>query len=187
MKTLITTLILILLLSTGLPAQGDQSAPRPSSGKKAAAHARPSERFKVSAWRLKLTSSGGISGRGGGEVTITSRGEVVAGRPPAGGQLGPSCEGKLRPSRLRAIAQAVLSARPAAWRTRYVDPQNPDGCCDQFSYQLELELSSSAGARPQTYTTGWHEGSRKLLPKELREMVIAATSAHQYTLDNCKQ
>ena len=180
------TLILILLLSTVLPAQGGQSAPRPASGKKAAAQVRPPGRGKVTAWRLKLTSSGGISGRGGGEVTITSRGEVVAGRPALGGQLGPSCEGKLRPAQLRALGQAVLSARPAAWRPRYVDPQNPDGCCDQFNYQLELELSGPAGAPPQTYTTGWHDESRKLLPKELGQMVRAAMSAHQSTLNDCK-
>jgi hypothetical protein len=135
---------------------------------------------------LKISSSGGISGRGGGEVTITSRGEVVARRPPAGAQVGPSCDGVLSPSQLRAIRQAVLAARPAAWRARYVDPQNPDGCCDQFSYQLELELNSSAGAPPQTYATGWHEESRRLLPKDLGELVRAATTAHQQTLTNCK-
>lgn len=163
------TIILILLLSTGLAAQ-----------------VRPPVRSKVSAWRLKLTSSGGISGRGGGEVTINSRGEVVSVRPPAGGRVGPSCAGKLRPSQLRALGRAVLSAKPAAWRTRYVDPQNPDGCCDQFSFQLELELNRSAGAPPQTYTTGWHEGSRELLPQELREMLRAATDAHQSALNNCK-
>jgi len=180
------TLILILLLAASLPAQGGQSARNSDSGKKAAAHARPPARPKVSAWRLKLTSSGGISGRGGGEVIITSRGEVVAGRPPVANQVGPSCKGRLRPSRLRAISRAVLSARPATWRARYVDPQNPDGCCDQFSYQLELEMNSSADAPPQTYTTGWHEESRRLLPKELREILSAAMTAHQHTLDNCK-
>lgn len=180
------TIILVLLLSTGLPAQVSRPAPSPASGKKAAARARPQGRVKVSDWRLKLTSSGGISGRGGGEVTINSRGEVVAVRPPAGGRPGPACEARLRPSQLRALGQAVLSARPAAWRALYVDPQNPDGCCDQFSYQLELELNSSSGASPRTYTTGWHEGSWKLLPKEIGEMLSAAMAAHQRALDSCK-
>lgn len=180
------TIILVLLLSTGLPAQSSRPAPRPASGTKAAADTRTPGRARVGDWRLKLTSSGGISGRGGGEVTINSRGEVVAVRPAAGGRPGPSCETRLRPSQLRALGRAVLSAKPAAWRARYVDPQNPDGCCDQFSYQLELELSSASGASPRTYTTGWHEGSRKLLPKEIAEMLSAATAAHQHALDNCK-
>lgn len=168
------TLFLILLLLTVLPAQAGQSTAKPGAGK------------KVSSWRLKISSSGGISGRGGGEVTITSRGAVVARRPSAGGPVGPSCEGVLRPAQLRAIKQAVSSARPAAWRARYVDPKNPDGCCDQFSFQLELELNSSAGAPPQTYTTGWYEESRKLLPKDLGELVRAATTAHEHTLNHCK-
>lgn len=73
-----------------------------------------------------------------------------------------------------------------AWRARYVDPQNPDGCCDQFSFQLELELRGSAGEPPQTYTTGWHQESQKLLPKDLTEMVRAATAAHESALNNCK-
>ena len=180
------TLILILLLAAGLPAQGGQPATKSDSNKKAAAQVRRPARLKVSGWSLKLTSSGGFSGRGGGEVTITSRGEVVATRPPVANQVGPSCKGRLRPAQLRAMSRAISSARPAAWRARYVDPQNPDGCCDQFSYQLELEVKGSADAPARTYTTGWHEGSRELLPKELREILRAATTAHQHTLDNCK-
>ena len=181
-----TTLILILLLAAGFPAQGGRSARKSDSGKKPAAQARPPARPKVSAWRLKLTSSGGFSGRGGGEVIITSRGEVVAGRPPVANQVGPPCKGRLRPTQLRAISRAVLSARPTAWRARYVDPQNPDGCCDQFSFHLELELNTAKDAPSQTYTTGWHEGARRFLPKEIKEILTAATSAHQHTLDNCK-
>ena len=180
------TLILILLLAAGSPAQGGQSVRKTGQGRKAAAQARPAAPLKVTAWRLKLTSSGGFSGRGGGEVVITSGGEVVAGRPPAGNQVGPSCKGRLRPSQLRALGQAILSARPAAWRARYVDPRNPDGCCDQFSFQLELETKRGAGAPSQTHTTGWHEESRRLLPKEIGEILRLATAAHQHALDNCK-
>lgn len=180
------TLILILLLAAALPAQGGQPALKADSDKKAAAQVRRPARLKVSAWRLKLTSSGGFSGRGGGEVSITSRGEVVAGGPPAANRVGPSCKGRLRPAQLRALNQAISSARPAAWRARYVDPKNPDGCCDQFSFQLELEVNRSANAPSQTYTTGWHQESQRLMPKEIREILRLTTAAHQHTLENCK-
>lgn len=183
MKTLI---LILLLLATQVPAHAGQPDGKPAAGKRAAVQVRRQARPRVSAWRLKLSSSGGFSGRGGGEVSITSRGEVVAGRPPVSTQVAPACEGKLRPTQLRALSRAVSAARPATWRKRYIDPQNPDGCCDQFSFQLELELKRSAAAPPQSYTTGWHEGAAKFLPKELREILTAATAAHQHTLENCK-
>jgi hypothetical protein len=51
---------------------------------------------------------------------------------------------------------------------------------------MELEMKRSAGAPSQTYTTGWYEESRRLLPKEIAEILRVATAAHQHTLENCK-
>ena len=89
-------------------------------------------------WRVEVTSTGGIHGRGAGDYAIDSAGKVTArlfdNRP---------CTFTTSPEPVEAI---LAKARPAEWKESYV-PEN--ACCDRYEYTLTYD---EAGAKT---TTRW--------------------------------
>jgi hypothetical protein len=108
----------------------------------------------ASTWRVQRSSSGGFTGKGGPNIIVTSDGELLVmpgglGNAPKPG-ADPAealCRVKLTSEQFSLVALAVSGAKPAAWgNRRYVDPKNPQGCCDQFFYTLRFERRSAGAA-----------------------------------------
>jgi len=99
----------------------------------AASHAAPKR-----PWRVEVTTSGGITGRGTGNYAIDSDGKVVA-------RLfnGRECTFTTDAGGIEAI---LAKARPNDWKESYV-PENT--CCDRIEYTLTYD---EAGVKK---TTTW--------------------------------
>lgn len=89
-------------------------------------------------WRVEVTTTGGITGRGAGDYAIDSDGKVTA-------RLADNraCTFTTSPEGIEAI---LTKARPGEWKESYV-PENP--CCDRFEYTLTYD---EAGVKK---TTKW--------------------------------
>jgi hypothetical protein len=89
-------------------------------------------------WRVEVTTTGGIAGRGTGDYAIDSDGKVAA-------RLfnGRECTFTASASDLETI---LANARPSEWKESYL-PENP--CCDRFEYTL---MYDEAGVKT---TTKW--------------------------------
>lgn len=105
-------------------------------------------------WSLRLESSGGITGRGDGSVTIDSGGMVERTSP-----AGTACHGVVEGELLEELARAIVQARPERWRSPYV----LEGGADFFTYALTMEID---GRRQPT--TEWTDGVD--LPADLRTL-----------------
>jgi hypothetical protein len=139
---------------------------------------------EANAWLVTLATSGGFTGRGDGGVSITSRGDAVANRPRLGPSSGAPCNAKLSAEDLRRIDQLVAAAERTAWRDRYVDPNNPHGCCDQFVHQLTLQRRKADGTA-DARNTFWYDGSTTLLPKDLFDLWRGAVVIKDDVLRSC--
>lgn len=95
-----------------------------------------SQSSPVAPWRVELTSSGGLAGRGAGSYAITSEGEVSVTT-----MHGKSCTAKAAAEDLQRFEKLLAEAKPDTWQERYM-PENP--CCDRFQYTMTVDR---AGAR----------------------------------------
>jgi len=78
------------------------------------------------------------------------------------------CNPQLSEGKRRAVEDAVSSARPESWKTRYSLAQ-PSGLTDQFSYSFSLSVGELAG-KEVTYPVSWTSESFGLLPDDLRRL-----------------
>jgi len=82
-------------------------------------------------WRIEVTTSGGLVGRGAGNYAVDSDGKIslttTAGR---------SCTFQATAGELARLNKLVGAARPDAWKDSYA-PENR--CCDRFEYNLTLD------------------------------------------------
>lgn len=109
------------------------------------------------AWMIKLTTGGGITGSGVGDVIVTSAGDLFLDPPRHHGLPGKLWRNKLSAERLQGITRLVVSAKPDAWRARYVDPARPGGCGDDLiENTLALHRRRADGAE-QVSTAFWYE------------------------------
>lgn len=133
-----------------------------------ATHATPKE-----PWRVAVTTTGGITGRGTGDYAVDSAGKVTARLPN-----GRPCDFTISPDR---IASLLANAKPDAWMESYV-PENP--CCDRFEYTLTYD---EAGA---TKTTQWVDDPLPM-PADLVAIANAivggdATSIRMQATERCQ-
>jgi hypothetical protein len=117
------------------------------------------------AWALAITSGGGLSGRGAGNLKIDSEGATV----------GNGGSARAQPAALQPLVAALAAARPEMWHACYVQPGNPGGCCDQFSYTLTLRRRT-ADRKDERYEFFWYTDSSDRLPSDASAIVSAARS-----------
>lgn len=127
---------------------------------------------------------GGFDGKGMGGVAANSSGKVVVASPSAHQELHFSCESRLADEELHELANVVSSAQGRKWVKRYVDPKNPDGCCDQFSDLLELHRRQPGGGE-QVHIVSWYDSSTYLLPKDLTALQEAVNRVKTKAFNNC--
>jgi hypothetical protein len=133
-------------------------------------------------WSLTIDTTGGLTGRGAGRVTISSSGSVSASGTPFA-----TCPGKsLTSQQVQTLARAVHGARLRQWAAAYVQPSNPEGCCDQFRYSMTLDVEGAADAATEHHKTGWHSATVGMLPAELRALFDLAWAIKQQVVDACK-
>jgi hypothetical protein len=128
-------------------------------------------------WQLTLDSTGGLNGQGLGCVVVTSDGKVEASR------LGRSCTITLGGDDLRAVQQAVGAVAPGNWGADY-QPSKTQVCCDRVSWQLEVTLQMSDGAK-RTAHADWHESAMGQLPPDLRALAMVAERVLERTMEKC--
>lgn len=92
-------------------------------------------------WRVEVTTTGGLAGRGTGDYAVDHEGAVTA-------KLfnGRTCTFQLGDEELGSIRDLLAKARPREWKDSYI-PENP--CCDRFEYTLNID---EAGVQS---TTKW--------------------------------
>jgi hypothetical protein len=176
---------MILLMRGSTALSGNNGAGSDNSNRTSAQSAEAASLLKAA--RLSLPQAAGawliISQAGG--LIITSEGKVAAGGPAKPGEFRLSCKAQLSADELHKLDQTVLSARPVAWKGRYIEPESPDGCCDQYSYMLELQRRRADGT-VQVYTTSWYDGSAYLRPEDLASIHEAAMMIKNNALSRCE-
>ena len=107
-------------------------------------------------WKIEITSTGGITGGGNGGLIVSSDGVLVItfGSTPQSKR----CSFQLTADELRAVDDAVRSARPAAWAECYSLADVSTHCCDLI--RTTLTLSARSGR--DVYITSWLTGSQPL-------------------------
>lgn len=137
------------------------------------------------AWLIVSHSGGGPAGKSDAAVVITSEGNVAAGGPSSLGDFRLSCKAHISVDELRKFEQIVLSAYPTNWSGRYIEPASQDGCCDQYSYMLELQRRKPDGTK-QIQTASWYDSSAFLRPQDLISIHEAAVTIKNDALKKCQ-
>lgn len=136
-------------------------------------------------WLLIFKTGGGLSGDGSGGVVVNSQGSAAAGKPPDKlGEFQFSCKSQLSAEEVRSIEQMVLSAKPSSWKENYINPNNADGCCDQFGYNLELHYRKADGTE-KIYAASWYDSGNYLLPADLMTLFETIQAIQYKTLREC--
>jgi hypothetical protein len=117
---------------------------------------------------MKLSSDGGITGKGVGGV-------VIDGTSVDASDMRRTCRGTVsseEESRLRELAAA---ARPETWPESYANAGRPHGSPDQIRYSI------TAGA----HSTSWYGEAGEGVPQEIMALRDALVAVQQRVLKNC--
>src|SRR5882724_12052157 len=129
---------------------------------------------------LQLRTSGGFTGRGNGNVVITSDGKVVVADPVLPGKTSSSCEGKLSGDELRQLNQVISQTRPAGWSLGGLNAAAPD------AFHYHLELTSGAKGKEKIHEADWYDNTRNLLPRDLNSLAEVVSQAKASVSKKCQ-
>lgn len=79
----------------------------------------------------------------------------------------------------------VLSAKPSLWKEHYINPKNPDACCDQVGYNFEWHYRKADGTE-KIYAASWYNSGTYLLPADLITLYETIQAIHHKTLNKCQ-
>jgi len=121
----------------------------------------PVQDAAAAAWSVRVKTSGGFTGRGVGNVLITSAGRVRYETPEAPNRQGRGCEGRLSKEELRRVGRSVGESDPAGWEV-----SGPNAAAaDAVTYELELKAGDG-----RTHKVTWYDNTREGLPDDLRRL-----------------
>ncbi|HYP18101.1 MAG TPA: hypothetical protein VEQ65_12890 [Opitutus sp.] len=89
-----------------------------------------SQSAPVKPWRVEVTTSGGITGRGNGGWGIDSEGKISV-----TAMNRRTCTYDATPEELRRFETLLANARPETWKDSYVPEDN---CCDRIEYRMTV-------------------------------------------------
>ena len=89
----------------------------------------------IEPWKLELTSSGGIAGRGVGSLTIDSAGASTVSTTDR-----KQCSFTATADELSKLTDVLQNAKPEAWKSSY-EPEN--ACCDRMTYELKVTMAGA--------------------------------------------
>ena len=131
----------------------------------------------ASPWSVQIKTSGGIAGRGKGDVLITSDGKIRYEPPRVPGKPARPCEERLSGEELRAVSEAVGRSQPEGWELSGLNAAAPDA----FAYELELRR----GGKDQVYKVKWYDNTRDQLPEDLKRLSEAVDHATGVAAKKC--
>jgi hypothetical protein len=110
-------------------------------------------------WVVQVVTSGGFTGRGRGDVTLTSAGVVTC--SPA---VVVPCADKLSPASLESLSKLIASANPKRWQDR------PGGACsDCYGTLLALQRRDAKG-RAESYKVYFDDTTLALMHEEVKQI-----------------
>jgi hypothetical protein len=115
-------------------------------------------------WLVRLTTSGGIGGSYL-ELTVGANGDLSA-RASTGSV---HCTAHVSDAVTQRLDAALTKSRPDRWAPAYIQPSNPNGCCDQFRDLVHVEWTDAKGQRT-TRETYWFSDSARLVPPEITSL-----------------
>ena len=118
------------------------------------------------AWTIRITTSGGFTGRGRGNVTLTSQGNLTCLQT-----LRP-CDNKLVDDKLRPIAQLVSSFDPSKWTS--ATPAGQSLCND--CYTTTVTFARRDGGKLKITTLSWDDATQSKVPPDVVKIVGMALS-----------
>lgn len=133
----------------------------------------------VSAWNVRIATSGGFAGGGRGGVSVTADGKLVAEPAPARGRKDPAaaCEATLTEDERARIASAVAAAKPEGWKAGKLDVAAPDA----FRYDLTLTRGAAE------FQASWYDNTVQRLPADLAELNESVRVAWTRALAACER
>src|SRR5215467_9242383 len=113
---------------------------------------------EANSWAVQILSRGGIAGRGIGDLTITSQGDLLW------NAAGNQCNAKLVDDVLQMLTQTVFSANASGW-----GKSTAGFCADCYIYAIALQRRESNGVE-STYIASWDDTSAASIPADLRKV-----------------
>jgi hypothetical protein len=113
---------------------------------------------EANSWAVQIISRGGITGRGRGDLTITSQGQLLWSAAEN------QCNVKLRDDLIQTLTQTAFSANASGWGGPIASH-----CSDCFVYAIVLQRRESDGIE-RTYVASWDDSTAKNISEELRKV-----------------
>jgi hypothetical protein len=113
---------------------------------------------EANSWAVQIVSGGGITGKGRGNLTITSQGNL------AWNAVENRCSVKLRDDVIQMLTQTAFSASASGW-----GGPKASYCSDCFVYAMVLQRREGDGIE-RTYVAYWDDTTAKNISDELRKV-----------------
>jgi hypothetical protein len=113
---------------------------------------------EANSWAVQIITRGGLDGKGKGDLTIASQGNLVW------NEIRNQCDVKLRDDVLQILAQTAFSADASKWVG-----QTSRICADCFKTAIVLQRREDAGI-VRMYIAYWDDGAAGNISDELRKV-----------------
>jgi hypothetical protein len=123
-------------------------------------------------WEITLETDGGLTGHGIGRIVAGSEGNTVVRTLAAG------CERPMSEEQRRRLSERLEAALQVSWRETYVESDTPPGA-DQIHYRLSVRAGDERRA------TGWYDGSRSSVPKQVQDLEAALWEVRDDLAEEC--
>ena len=130
-----------------------------------------------SSWSVQIKTSGGLTGRGDGDVSIDSTGRFIYDRPNFPNKPTSQCKATLSPDELKDVKDAVLKAKVAGWKVPGLAIAAPDA----FGYELNLHRNKEIAQ------VEWYDNTSDKLPGDLKTLVGAVSKVREQQVSKCNK
>jgi hypothetical protein len=113
---------------------------------------------EANSWAIQIITRGGFVGRGKGDLTVTSKGDL------AWNEGKYQCNVKLQDDVLRTLTQTALSAKASEWRGSLSEI-----CADCYKFAIVLQRRESDGIG-RTYIAYWDSSTFMNISEDLRKV-----------------
>jgi hypothetical protein len=113
---------------------------------------------EANSWAVQIVSRGGITGKGRGDLTITSLGNLVW------NAVEDRCNVKLRDDVIQMLTQTAFSASASGW-----GGPTASYCSDCFVYAIVLQRREGDGIE-RTYVAYWDDTTAKNISEDMRKI-----------------
>lgn len=130
---------------------------------------------ETSSWSVHVKTSGGLTGRGNGDVLIDSKGLIVYEKPNFPNKPSSPCKGALSEVDLREMKDAVAQTKPAGWKVAGLAIAAPDA----FGYSLTLDFGR------EIHEVKWYDNTSDELPADLKTLYEAISRLKEKQAKKC--